>query len=149
MITLLPVDMRCAEGHDAKAILEAAGLKFLGKVDHTRWPEWRVELPAGWQLVNIPEEWGWSALVDHRGRTHAKMYAHFREEDSYEDQYLELVTRFSYYFFDRGRRREESTVAITDGDKPIPIERFTNEIFAIAWLDKHYPDWRNPGAYWD
>jgi len=74
-----------------------------------------------------------------------------------------LTRRFDVRIdFDRWNKKKEAVAEVIDrdgnkviyttpliavkGDEP-SYESIEN--LAVAYLDKNYPDWKNPGAYWD
>ena len=146
-------------GGAAKAILEMAGVEFLGPVEDDDLFQY-VKLPPGWQKQPTDHSM-WSKLVDEKGRERASIFykAAFYDRNAH----LHLSTRFAVSF--DYKRSEEEAIAVahvTDCGKKIhstdPI-RMKNDCDweaqdkaknrAEKWLKKHYPDWQNPGAYWD
>jgi len=155
----LPTDIDRYSDYDAKAILEAAGVKFLGPVEGDPLFQY-VELPEDWQKVPTDHSM-WSKLVDNKGRERASIFykAAFYDRGAH----MSLSCRYGMAFdYDRFDKESVGVANVTDGGKvvhttdPIPgngENRYdvcdkANEV-AHAWLDKNQPDWRNPGAYWD
>ena len=154
----LPTDIRHSD-YDAKAILEAAGVKFLGVVEGDDMFQY-VELPQGWKRVETDHSM-WSKLVDDKGRERACIFykAAFYDRSAHMLLFCRYGVSFNYDGFDK----ESVAVAnVMDDDKgihttePIPAngkKRYdmkdrANKV-AVEWLDANHPDWRNPGAYWD
>ncbi len=157
----LPTDMARYGGYDPKAVLEAAGVKFLGEVEDDPMFQY-VELPAGWKKepTNHPM---WSKLLDDKGREHASIFykAAFYDRNAR----LHLTPRFGFHRdYDKEEKEGIAVTHITDGvnvihtTKPIKLPDDNLKRYevshkadetAVTWLDKRYPDWRNPGAYWD
>lgn len=156
----LPTDIGRHSDYDTKAILEAAGVKFLGQVEGDDMFQY-VEFPQGWKKVGQPDHSMWSNLVDDKGRVRATIFykAAFYDRSAQ----MSLSCRFGCAFdYDRFDKENIGVANITDGGKvvhtpePIPAngeERYdvsdkANKV-AVEWLDQNHPDWRNPGAYWD
>ena len=157
----LPTDMGRYGDYDVKAILEAAGVKFLGEVEGDPMFQY-VELPEGWKKMPTDHSM-WSKLLDDKGRERASIFykAAFYDRSAH----LGLSRRFGFRR-DHDRRDKEGVAIthVTDGDnvihatKPIKLPKDKRKQYevaqkadkaAIAWLNKQYPEWRNPGAYWD
>ncbi len=151
----LPTDM----GRDTKAILEAAGFKFICVVPDD--PMFQVvEMPKGWQKKATDHSM-YSNLVDDKGRVRAKIFYKAAFYDRRAD--MSLSCRFTFTFdYARFDNEKLGIVNITDCGKvihttePIPAngeERFEvsdkARKLAVDWLDANHPDWKNPGAYWD
>ena len=156
----LPTDMARHGDYDAKAILEAAGVKFLGEVEGDPMFQY-VELPAGWKKAPTDHSM-WSKLLDDKGRERASIFykATFYDRSAH----LSLTTRFGFRRdYDREEKEGVAVTYVTDGGNIIhtteaikmPDDRQKRyevgdkaDKAASAWLNKQYPDWRNPGAYW-
>lgn len=147
---------------DARPVLEAAGVKYIGPVAGDPLFQY-VELPPGWQKVPSDHAM-WSYLTDDKGRTRASI---FYKAASYDrDAFVNASRRFSwridYDLLDKGTAQ----AVITDCGKE--IHRTTGIDFdangerdlryaasdaakadAKAWMDEHYPEWEKDGAYWD
>jgi hypothetical protein len=145
-----------------KAILEAFGFKLLGEVPGDPIFQF-VEMPAGWKKVPT-EHPMWSDVVDDKGR---KRLAIFYKAAFYDrSAHYHFCSRFT---IEHDYKTEDKGVAIThvkDGEKIIfstvpinlPPPGHHQEFYAsrdlatktaTKWLVEHYPDWQNPGAYWD
>ena len=155
----LPTDIGRHSDYDMKAILEATGVKFLGVVEGDDMFQY-VEFPQGWKKVATDHSM-WSKLVDDKGRERASIFykAAFYDRSAH----MSLSCRYGVSFdYDRFDKENVGVANVTDGGKvihttePIPAngeERYdvsdkANKV-AVEWLGKSYPDWRNPGAYWD
>jgi hypothetical protein len=144
--------------------LEAAGVKFLGPVENDPIFQ-RVELPAGWKKEPT-EHSMWSRLLDERNRARAGIF--FKAAFYDRSAHLALTCRYSVaYDYDRGRAENVAVSHVKDGnqviystepvvlptDKAEHARRFELEEAASKaakdWLTARYPDWQNPGAYWD
>lgn len=140
-------------------ILESAGVKFLGVVEGD--PLFRyVELPKGWKKAPTSHSM-WSDLLDEKGRSRASIFykAAFYDRDAH----LSLNRRYSAAFdYNRFTKEKVGVANVMDCGKvihttePIPAnnkERWdvSDEALKLAteWLNKNYPEWKNPGAYWD
>lgn len=134
-----------------------------------------VTLPDGWKKVPTDHSM-WSKLVDEKGRERAGIFykAAFYDRKAH----IGLSRRFScgvvpvngydsptYHEDNRQSQvtdcgqiiwRSEKTIA------PMPSGRENYEAYlawreeenalereAVEWLEQHYPDWKNPLAYWD
>jgi hypothetical protein len=154
----LPTDMGRSCKYNTKAILEAAGVKFICTVPDD--PMFQVvELPKGWQKKATDHSMH-SNLVDDKGRVRAQIFYKAAFYDRSAN--LSLTRRYNVSFdYDRSKKEGVGVANVTDGDKvifstePIPVNREksweTSEQankLAIEWLNQQYPDWGNPGAYW-
>lgn len=144
---------------DSKKVLEAAGVKFGEVVEGDPLFQY-VELPQGWKKVPTVHS-TWSDLVDEKGRKRASIFykAAFYDRGAHYNVGCRYGTSIDYERQDK----EGVTVAqVLDGDTVIyttePITGEDEKSYALAskaqaaaaeWLDEHYPDWRNPAAYWD
>ena len=157
----LPTDMTCSDGYDPKRVLESVGMKFLGPVEDDELFQY-VEPPKGWKKVKTDHPL-WSKLIDDRGRKRASIFykAAFYDRSAY----MIILRRFNLRL-DYKREEKEGIVVVnvTDcGEKiyttePIPLPANEKkrrkaekkaEKNARKWLNKHYPGWENPAAYWD
>ncbi|BCX13985.1 MAG: hypothetical protein KatS3mg085_517 [Candidatus Dojkabacteria bacterium] len=156
--TFLPTKML----GNAKEVLEAAGVQFLGIVEDD--PMFRyVVLPKGWQIVATDHPM-WSNLVDNKGRTRAIIF--FKATPYDRRAHVSVNRRFDvgidYKKLDEG----VAEAIVTDCDKEIfrsvgvefdPEGDYDlrcaaqDEAITVArqWLIMRYPDWENPAAYWD
>lgn len=156
----LPTDIGRRSDYDTKAILKAAGVQFLGEVEDDPMFQY-VELPAGWKKVPTDHSM-WSMLVDDKGRERARIFYKAAFYDRRAN--MNLSTRFGVQRdYDRQDKENVAVAHITDCGKVIhttePIQlpeddckkyEVADEAYkaAVAWLNEHYPDWQNPGAYW-
>lgn len=152
----LPTDMQ----GDAKAVLEAAGVKFLGVIEDDPMFQY-VELPDGWKKVATGHSM-WSDLVDDKGRKRAGIFykAAFYDRSAHIGVNRRYGINIDYNHLDV----ENVAVAmVTDGEAAI----FTTDsigfeedkarydaqnkacALAVAWLNEHYPNWEDASAYWD
>lgn len=157
----LPTNMGRFSDYDTKAILEAAGVKFLGVVEGDPIFQY-VELPQGWKKMPTDHSM-WSKLVDNKGRERASIFykAAFYDRSAH----MSLSTRFGVQRdYDRQEKEGVAVAHVTDCGKVVhttePIQlpaddRKKYEVAdqanrsAVEWLDNNHPDWRNAGAYWD
>jgi hypothetical protein len=156
----IPASLRNFGGLDPKTILEAAGMKFLGPVEGDAMFQY-VELPKGWQKVATDHSM-WSKLVDDKGRERALIFykAAFYDRSAYLTLSCRYHTSFDYDRFDSesigvtnitdGMEVIHTTEPIlaSKGDESYIVSEKTNRA-ATKWLDKNYPSWRDPSAYWD
>ena len=145
-----------------KAILEKAGVKFLGQVSDD--PVFQqVELPSGWKKVATDHSM-WSNLVDGQGRIRANIFykAAFYDRSAHTSVTRRYAVNFDY------KREEAEGVAVAevrDGEivlfstEPVKVPadqdkeyfKITDGVKATAhkWLQQNFPQWEDPGAYWD
>ena len=157
--TTLPTDMGRSPDYDPRAILKAAGVKF-GEIASGD-PMFRhVELPPGWKKIPTDHSM-WSSLVDDKGRVRGSIFykAAFYDRSAH----MRLDTRYGVAFdYKRSETEGVGVSNVTDCGKvifsaePIPTNKERSwetsqaaNLLAMEWLDAQYPDWRNPGAYWD
>lgn len=140
----LPTDIQCDKNYNAKAILEAAGVKFLGPVPDNKLFQY-VELPLGWKRIKTDYHNSFS-IVDANGHLRAKEFYKAAFNDSQAS--MRLQGRYDYCVDET----DDKTVftAITDKMKGV-IHTIpgAQDLTATKWLNANYPDWRNPGAYWN
>lgn len=151
----LPTDMR-----DAKAVLEAAGVKFLGVVKDDPMFQY-VELPNGWKKVATSHSMH-SDLVDDKGRKRAGIFY----KAAFYDRSAHLSVNRRYNATIDYNLPEKDKVAVglvTDGNveiyrtDPVAFEndkdRYDAQDKALAlaktWLDQYFPNWGDASAYWD
>jgi hypothetical protein len=158
----LPTEMGRYSDFDTKAILEAAGVKFLGPVEGDDMFQY-VEFPQGWKKV-VTDHSMWSKLVDDKGRVRASIFykAAFYDRRAH----MGLDRRYSVSEdYDRQKKEGVAIAHVKDIDnvifstEPVQLPAERNEKYyeitdaatqkAAEWLDAQYPDWKNPGAYWD
>ncbi len=177
--TALPAEMAKSElyeaiQYDTKAVLEKAGVKFLGPVEGDSVLQ-RVQLPAGWKKVP-----GYNPmltmLVDDKDRERARVFyknTYYQRcgsvnlESRYgvsdlSDWEPQLLKRgeggYLLHIVDgcavRGPRKPEDLLHEVE----VPYHEDKKERFraracakkeAYAWLDENFPLWRDPTAYWD
>ena len=154
-------------GDNAKSILEAAGVKFLGPVDGDPLFQY-VQLPKGWRKVPTDHSM-WSKLLDDKRRTRALVFykAAFYDRSAA----LHLERRFSVRSdYERRTAKNEAVcdVVDADGDRVVftttafhlPLDTIgqsswywrqvtASEKEAESWLGEHFPNWLDPAAYRD
>jgi hypothetical protein len=144
---------------DAKVILEAAGVRFIGPIEGDSLFQY-VELPAGWTKMRT-EHAMHSRLLDAHGRERATIFYKAAHYDRRADLFLSCRYRV-IFDYDRFEHNDQVGVAqIMDGETCLyeveipaqgkPQYQIIEESrqAAFTWLDKHYPEWRNPAAYWE
>jgi hypothetical protein len=144
----------------AKQTLEEAGVKFGEVVPEDELFQF-VDLPEGWKKVRTDHSM-WSKLLDEKDRERAQIFY----KAAFYDRSSQLHLSCRYGVRQDYTRRDEEGVAValvTDcgqtihTTEPIPLkdkdrpweEGDQAASLGTAWLDEHYPDWENPGAYWD
>lgn len=117
-----------------------------------------VTLPAGWAKKETDHSM-WSDLVDEKGRKRAGIFykAAFYDRSAH----IRPCNRFSAT---PDVDHEKNTVVgtVLDAGQVVWRSAETREYGsgkyanydaacgeAVAWLNEHYPDWKNVGAYWD
>jgi len=148
-------------GDDDKRELEAAGVKFMDAVEGDPMFTY-VELPKGWKKIPTDHSM-WSNLVDDKGRERAAMFykAAFYDRSAH----LNATRRYSYgadYGEDARKRgvsvahvRDRKAVIFSTPETPVSNDnerwaaQYVNDKIALAWLDEHYPEWRDASKYWD
>lgn len=157
----LPIDFGMFDKGEGKTALEKAGVKFLGPVEGDALFNY-VRLPSGWKKEATTDHSMWSHLLDDRGRKRASIFykaafydrrAHvsvnsrFAILNDYDQPDGVLLT----FVDDQGQRAYSTDVVSVNRDdyKEQASFRDLQEKECEAWLAEHYPDWRNPGAYWD
>ena len=154
----LPTRFNYPNEEIAKPILERWGVKFLGAVPSDPIFQY-VELPPGWRKVATDHAM-WSRLLDAEGRERASIFykAAFYDRNAH----LTLARRYNHAPDYKRRDAEKVAVSVvTDAGRPVyttepipcddarPWEASTAaEALAEKWLDEHYPQWRDHGAYW-
>jgi hypothetical protein len=125
-----------------------------------------VDFPKGWKKERMDNPL-WSKLVDEKGRKRALIFykAAFYDRDAF----LNISSRYSYSYFettDENGDYVDQNVAthfstyITDCGNPIKCiavrkreygseESDIHSNMARKWLEKNFPDYENPLAYWD
>lgn len=114
----------------------------------------RVQLPAGWK-VEPTDHSMWSKLLDDRGRERASMFykAAFYDRDAHISLSRSIRVTRRYYDEETDAAVVSATGAALFESPRVPQDHFGEidqiEAMAAAWADEHYPDHRNPLAYWD
>ncbi len=144
---------------EMKVALEKFGVKFGETVKGDALFQ-HVDLPEGWKKVSTDHQ-TWSKLVDEKGRERAQIFykAAFYDRGAFLSVSYRYGIRIDY---ERLNNKGVCIAFVTDGDKtihetePISKEGKTNHetvnrttAEAEAWLDAHFPNWRDPGDYWD
>lgn len=128
----------------------------------------RVTLPAGWKKEPTDHSM-WSKLVDDKGRERAAIFY----KAAFYDRKARVSVNRRFDAAERSEWREAGRYEYPDTsphygvvlDCGVIIQRFGRvadatdrvgdtqlrafEHQAEMWLGEHYPDWRNPHAYWD
>jgi len=145
-----------------KALLEKWGFEFLGDVEGDPLFQY-VKLPAGWKK-QASDHAMWSHIVDDRGRERISVFykAAFYDRDAH----YYANSRFGFrHDYDLEKKQGVAVVQILDAGTVIrtttplklPAERDhaffkvwdDADKFATEWMKANYPDYRQPGAYWD
>jgi hypothetical protein len=131
-------------------------IEILGEVDGD--PLFvQVKLPEGWEKRAAPDHSMWSYLYDANGRQRAAIFY----KAAFYDRKATLSPTTRYLTKDVYKNPKEYQgpvkVEVVDGDTVLFETDFEDDHWrkggaadqARAWLDEHYPDWKNPAAYWD
>jgi hypothetical protein len=120
-----------------------------------------VTLPDGWSKVPTTHSM-WSELRDAGGHVRAGIFykAAFYDRDAHMSlsRYINVTRR--YYDKAEGADIGETDAVVINADGAVLFEtaRVPQNYFksidvieaeAHAWADEHYPDWRDPLAYWE
>ena len=156
-----------------RQLYEQMGIRIMSNLDKLFYS---VELPEGWKIkeTNSPL---WNVVLDEKNRERIAVYCS-KNQYTGTKTYSELVCRYSYLVcpFDDYKsdisQDERNVMAwylyFTDcGEKIMKLQTMTaglgcefnlgeshlipttlNEL-GTDFLDKNYPDWRNPLTYWD
>lgn len=142
---------------DHPEALAKAGVRFLGITSPLVFQQ--AALPAGWTIVDDLRHRRLQWLLDERRRKRARIFFKFDPWDS--KAYAHVVSRYRVeYDWEREDRELVSVALVLDGDKKIyetepliPLELgFKYDVAtakAEAWLQIHFPRWRDPAAYWE
>ncbi len=138
-----------------RADLETAGVKF-----GEPYPDdpifCQATLPSGWTKKATHHSM-WSHLIDEKGRKRASIFykAAFYDRSAH----MRVECRYGYSAYEDGSDKDHLRCVVRDGETVIHDlgeRRSTDyesgkklEKAAEAWLAEHFPDWRNPAAYWD
>lgn len=145
-----------------RMVLESAGMRFLEEVPGDPMFQF-VVLPSGWKKERGV---GNSVLLkDTKGRIRARIsyIAEFYKRQAH----INLVRRFVCVDddeqYDKNKMLVRSVVDNANNRKIIfttnprhapegvdycsVFDAVQNEL--VTWLNEHYPDWENPGAYWE
>jgi hypothetical protein len=143
--------------------LESQGVRRLGKEDNLFV---EVQLPPGWQKKTT-EHPMWFALRDDKGRQRASIF--FKDEIYHREAFMipcaryNVSTRYSWdhkivqaVVLDGNQHIHESRTLKKPGDDAtfnelVEHSKILEDLRAQAasWLDERFPDWKNPGAYWN
>lgn len=146
-------------GAKGRAALTAAGVRFTGQGDDVLE---RVELPAGWKLEPTDHSM-WSKLVDETGAERASCFYkgafYDRRATVHVATRYRLQSDLSEDLDEHGNRHGRFTVvdartsAVLFATEPGTLSYADDsyerhEKACVAYLDEHFPQWRDPGAYW-
>lgn len=114
-----------------------------------------VTLPAGWKIEATGHSM-WSKVLDANGIERAEIFykaafydrsahCYFHQRFNYENDYAEPIA--SIFVKDR----KTGQVVYTAGTVTSEQYSLREELYggARTWLEKHYPNYRDPFAYWE
>ena len=146
--TTLPKDMNFANSQET---LKQMGITLGAEVDDLFV---EAQLPDGWTKRATDHDM-WSDLLDERGRKRAEIFykAAFYDRKAH----MSLCLRYrqdGYEPCDEGYAtivKDGKTTLQVIGVREKGDYRLGGEHNrqAVAWLDSHYPDWKDPLAYWE
>lgn len=145
-----------------RQVLEQAGVVFGDSVPGDDMFVY-VNLPEGWHKVATSHSM-WSDLVDDKGRKRASMFYKAAIYDRYA--YLNTNRRFEIGMdYDRSDQgvivmfvTDGDTTVFTTKEYPYTGEKYSEDYRSQesaatdevkAWLEEHYPKWKDASAYWD
>lgn len=156
--TTLPTRIQTENG---KEIMESWGFVFGDVVENDDIFQYAA-LPEGWSKKPT-EHSMWSELIDEQGRKRGSVFykAAFYDRSAH----MGLSRRYSYTQNYEAQETDNARVGtVTDlgvtiyETEPLPYKDKNGEeiwdnydkvnAMAVAWLDEHYPDWKDPTAYW-
>lgn len=121
-----------------------------------------VELPDGWSVVPTDHAM-WSDLKDEKGRKRASVGYKAAFYDRWAS--INIVPRFRIERDYSTKNLDEHTFVVTDCGTEVWRSRSetaergdwqkrevidaTLRAEAAAWLEQQYPNWQDPGAYWE
>lgn len=153
----LPSDMRFG----MRSILEAAGGRIIPVFNPI--PRYvRVELPSGWRVIPT-NDYKWTNLVDEKGRKRGEIYC--MPTFNLPDTYIQACCRYTIVFVRADLNMSQSISQVKDCEQVL----FTSQPFtfklhdvesslsaqhkagsqSVNWLNEHFPNWRDPSAYWN
>jgi hypothetical protein len=139
-----------------RAELEAMGVVFGEDVDDLFI---NATLPPGWKKERTDHAM-WSNLLDEQGRKRGAIFYKAAFYDRRADMHLCRAINVTRRYGDN----DSVDVAVVRGDEVLFVtERIDGSVRERAyfdatdaaekqareWADEHYPDWRNPLAYWE
>lgn len=112
------------------------------------------KLPTGWFKRAKNHAWE-SELVDDKGRVRARL--HYKAAFYDRKAFMIMVQRFTVHLHGKGTSDGARHASVKDGDIIIldlgewnDYDQYNElDASACAWLNEHYPDWRDRQAYWD
>ncbi len=137
----------------------------------------QAHFPSGWSIMKSVHGFysscgpAWYDLLDENNRVRARIK--YTDHYGSRSAFVSLATRFNVEFLQRHYcfpRNKAVCHVIDEGQfganriihTTTPIFRYSEEgmefapsaedqakAAAVQWLVEHYPDWRNPGAYWN
>lgn len=146
--TTLPKDMNFA---NVRETLKQMGITLGAEVDDLFV---KAQLPDGW-TKRATDHAMWSDLVDEKGRKRAAIFYKAAFYDRNAHMGLCLRYRCDCYepcddgyatVVKDGNTTMQVIGAREKGDYRLGKEHYNQ---AVDWLDSHYPDWKNPLAYWE
>lgn len=156
----LPIEVNYPRG-TGRSILESWGIKFGPQQDDLFI---KVQLPPGWSK-RATDHAMWSDLLDERGRVRAHIFykAAFYDRSAHISLAHRYTARRDYDAEDTrsvaiAYVQDAGTTIFTSPEISLPAGKRDSAYFekarvaedlAIAWLAEHFPDYRNPAAYWE
>jgi len=128
---------------------EKVGIEIVKEFDDLFY---EVKLPEGWKIESTENPF-WSHLLDDKERVRAAIFykASFHDRKAH----ISAITRYHYDPYDAVVRDVDTIIYKCDFSPFKPDGSLDFDLADKAgvilqdWLFKHYPDWKDPSAYWD
>ncbi len=158
---IMPLQIECmstySQDYNGKEVLEAVGVEFFDPIENDPTLQ-LVKLPVGWKIFSNNSQ---VMLLDEIGRNRADIYykdtpfgngqvavfvrsRHYICTDVAENSKVVLVRAMKNKV--SGSRMVYATTALATHGYRDALDAAKGQV--ETWLDCHYPDWRNPTAYW-
>ena len=127
-------------------VLERIGFKFEKPVGHFI----VAHLPKNWRKIS-PELY-WGVILDGKGRKRVSFHI-CTKIDRQSQSYTTVLTRY-FIFYDHQARHTNWVVYDRATNRIVyrprgSDNRYEQRLLCGRWLGRNYPDWENPGKYWD
>lgn len=155
-LPVLPKRIQAYPEITREQVTAATGITFGEDVDNVFV---YVTLPPGWQIVPTDHNM-WTTLLDEQGGQRAAIFykAAFYDRNAYIAFNSRYTSFIKYnddvgvrYVYIRDSQRNENIHALGECSTSHEAYDEYNHLLdeATKWLNEHYPDHRNPFAYWE